>query len=409
MLLNTSLKDFIIVNYSQELLFAKYFGIDISELLFAIENGINLKNPLRNDTKPSLSFRYINEKLKMWDYGSFIFRGDIFDLVGLVIGKNANDSYEFVEICKYIISNNKTSNLDLSVNITPIKKESLITYISRPFNKFDISYFTSGKISKHHLIIRGVEAAKTASYNNKTYYENTTNNPLFVYNLGFDGERNIIKTYKPFDESKAYKFVSNSSYSIEGYEELYESEVLIITKSRKDKLVLESYIHNGDIVKKLGKLIRSLNIPPFITYPYINATYNPRYNINSKYCIINLQSESTLLNIDIIELLKKKHKTIIINYDYDLSGVSNAYYYYKIHGFIPKFIGRNSSSILNVIDDKLKDLIITKFKSLDIDSTFFEFESFIRNHAGNNEVKDFFELSELSNTKCENLINEYFR
>jgi hypothetical protein len=407
MIVSNSIKDFILYNYNQELLFAKYFKVDISEIEDSISNGTKIKNQLRDDDVASLSFKYNNEKLKMWDYGNFMFRGDIFDLVGLLIGKNPNSSKDFIDICKYIIYDNKLSKPTTTPTIM-YKSISILSYIKRSFNKFDLSYWNDGNISQKHLYNRGVHAASKARYNGRVFYEDTQFDPLYIYNLGIDNNEDLLKTYRPLTKDSKLKFKTNNSYSIEGFEELYESEVLIITKSRKDKLVLESYIDNGIIVNKIDLLISKLGIPSFIEYPFINATYTTRYAIDYKYCITNLMAESILLHENLVNLLKTKHKKIIINYDYDLTGLANSFFYYKLYGFMPVFIGR-PYTILPPLTDKVLNIIISKFKNYNIVVTKDEFIDFIKLHSGKSEVKDWYDLSKLNKNKCKKLINESYR
>jgi len=409
MVVDGNLKQFILSNYNQELLYSKYLEIDIYDIIYSIENGTNLKNPHRDDKVASLAFRYVNEKLKMWDFGSLLYRGDIFDLVGMILNKNPNNSLDFIEICRFIIKDNKTSDIIPHQSNQLINKTSVISYVPKNFSNFDISYFNEGGITKYHLILRGVEAAKSTSYNNRVYYEFNRHDPIYVYNLGFDNDKSIIKTYRPFTTLKTDKFKTNNPYPIEGHEELYESEVLIITKSRKDKLVFESYLDNGTIVKSLGKLINKLSLPPFIKYPYINATYNQNYKLNTKHCVINLKSESILLDEELVNLFKSKHKRIYINYDYDLSGILNAFYYVKLYDFIPVFIGRDSISILEGLNENLKFKIVSKFSQFNINIDFIELERFIIDNAGFETAKDVYELSKISKQKCKEFINDKFK
>jgi hypothetical protein len=408
MIVTKSIKDFILSNFNQELLFAKYFKINIFQVQQCITTNHKVKNNLRDDQVASLSFFYHNDKLKMWDYGNFMFRGDIFDLVGILIGKNPNDTNGFIYICKFIILDNKVSEVAPITN-TNVERMSILSYVKRGFTKFDLEYWKYGNVSKAHLINRGVSVAKTARYNGKIFYEEVYHDPLFVYNLGIDNNEDLIKTYRPLIKDNKFKFKTNNSYSIEGFEELYESDILIITKSRKDKLVLESYIDNGIIVNKITKLIKSLNIPSFIDYPYINATYSNHYAIDYKYCITNLMAESILLSESIVELLKSKHKEIIINYDYDLTGITNAFFYYLLYGFKPMFIGRSHIPIINNITDKLLSIIIAKFNTFNLTITKEQFIDFIKLHSGENESKDWYELSKLNKNKCKTLIDEFYK
>ena len=105
MIVGNTLKEFILLNYDQEQLFAKYMGLPIAEITECIlDRAYKITNPLRIDKNPSLGFYYDSKnKLRCWDYAVSIYRFDIFDLVGYLINTDSNNATGFVKICNTII------------------------------------------------------------------------------------------------------------------------------------------------------------------------------------------------------------------------------------------------------------------------------------------------------------------
>ena len=408
MILHSSLKEYILTNYNQEKLYAKYLGLPLEEIEEAIENNRNIINTLRaSDTIPSLRLSYFNNKLRMWDFGNSLFRGDIFDLVGIALQKDSNNPIEFVEICKHIINNEK---IDIKIiSKIPSSTLTIIDYLTKPFNRKDIDYWLQGGVTTKHLSLRGVSPVKSI-YVNKTgkpilYYTYSTNDPAYVYRDCVVDKTELVKIYRPF-ASKKDKFITNNKYLFEGINELYSSDILIITKSRKDKLVLEVLLDDGSIVKNLDKLVRSFNLPSYIDYPFLSGFYQPSYALHKRYCITNLTAESVFLGEKIVSLLRVKHKKIIINYDYDLTGIFNAFIYYKVYDITPLFIGRNATKIIDSLNDSLLKLLKNKLNTYDINFKEKELTNFIIEHGGEYEEKDWFELASNNIINTKFIINE---
>jgi len=407
MKLSTSIKDFVLLNYDQINIYSKYLSYDYDTIRSCIINRHNIINTHREgDTKASLTFYYKNEKLIMWDFGDTLYRGDIFDAVGIYLNKNSNKSNDFIEICSEIISNNETKVI---VNtLQPEVSSGTLSYIPKDFSKFDLNYWKQGNIGKAHLVARGVTPAKAILFNNTPLYSNTENDPTYIYQLGHFDNTDVFKSYRPLTDNPKLKFKVNRQLTLEGINELYTSDVLIITKSRKDKLTIEANLDGGIIANKVIKLVKQLNYPPFITYSFFKGFYDELYNIKHRYCITNVSSESTFIPPELVELLYTKHKDIIINYDYDIAGILNAYTYVKLYNFKSVFIGRDSDSIISKFDPKLLRLIHNKFESLDITFDEDDLMEFILEHSGRNTAKDWFELSTYDNTYCKKLLNANF-
>lgn len=407
MILDSNIKEFILNNYNQIAIFSKYLNIPYSEIEKSINDNTNIINTNRGDTSPSFKFYYKDNKLIMWDFGSSLYRGDIFDAVG--ISMNLNSNKYFINICNEILKNNKNEIIEIE---NQSNKVGYFTYNVRQFNKYDINYWLQANISKSYLACRGVYPVNTLFYNeynrSNIIYSTIETDPIYVYQLGIFDKTEVFKLYRPNAENPLDKFKSNRNLLLEGINELYESEILIITKSRKDKLTIECNLHNGDISKSIYKLIKKLNIPPFVMYPFMKGSYNDTYKIKSKYCVTNIFSEATLLNTELVEYLYTKHKRIIINYDFDMTGVLNAYFYTKLYNFEAKFIGRDANIILNRIDDKLIKLITNKFDKFDMLFNIDDFINFVNTHSGNYIDKDWFDLFTNNKESAKKLINDLF-
>lgn len=390
MIVTTSIKDFILLNYNQEELYSYYLRIPVGEVKEAIRYKQNLVNIHRgDDTNPSLRLSYDKGKLRMWDFGNSLYRGDIFDLVGIIINQNSNSQSGFVKICGEIIKN--FNREEVTINIENIPSRAIITYDNKEFSKEDLSYWKQANVSKLHLINRGVAVANNFYVNDMLSGTYEYGNPIFIYTDIIHNGVEMLQVYRPHAD-KIDKFRTNHKLPMHGINELYKSKTLIITKSRKDKLTLEANVHKGVIVSKLHRLVTKLNLPPYVVYPFYNGFYSDSYQLNPNYCVTNLTSESILLSKDFINLIQKQHERILINYDYDLTGITNSYIYYKLYNFIPMFIGRDANEVLIKVSDKLLQLINNKFNQLGYNFDEDDFINYIREHEDNYIEKDWFEL-----------------
>ncbi len=396
MIITKDIISHILTNVNQEEVVAYVLGITIKEVEEAIENRYNIINTLRgNDTNPSLRLSYYNNKLKMWDYGDILYRGDIFDLVGIFLNKNTNNGKEFIDICEFILKVAKTKPRPI-VNNTE-RQTKVITYTLKRFNSIEVDYWEKGNVSKQHLINRGVQPVDKFYINNNYIASSSNDDPIFVYLEGWD-KIEIVKVYRPFADKK-YKFITNNKFLIEGYNDLYPSDILIITKSKKDRLVLESILDKGTIARQVNNNIIKSGMPPYSMYPYFLGLYNKSNAIDSSYCVTNLTNEGVLLSDKTIRLFRKNHNTIIINFDYDLTGVVNSFIYNKLYNIIPVFLGRDRQLVLDNLTDKTIRLILNKFKQLNIDATIDDLIYYIKLYEGDFKEKDVYDFISTNNDK----------
>jgi len=406
MILNTNLIDYILLNYDQEELYAQALNVDIEDIKDAIDGNYNILNTLRNDTKPSLKLSYSENKLKMWDFGSPLFRGDIFDLYGIILQKSVYNPSEFVDICNHIIRTFKTTKVETKP--TYVKTSSVIHYEERPFNSFDVAYWKLGNVTTRHLKNRGVVGASRVHINNMLYAIHDNKDPIYIYKSGYDKQIELVKVYKPYAD-KTNKFRTNNKLPLEGLHDLYSSDVLIITKSKKDKLVLESVLDNGVIEHEVNNNILRLKLPPYMSYPYTIGLYSKTNAVNSSYCITNVTNEGILLTPHFVKYLKSKHNTIVINYDYDITGIFNAYMYYRLYDLTPVFIGRSSNVIIDSLTPPLLQLLSKKLEDFGYTYNEKEFISFIIQHEDEYKVKDCYEFVSSDNVKAKEILNGKFK
>lgn len=397
-----TLKNYILSNYNQEVILSKYLEIPLEEIQYAIKFNRNIINHHRKtDTNPSLKIYYDKNKLRIYDYGSILYRGDIFDVVAISLNLNSTIVTDFITICNHIINNYSKYTEVLTTSIE--KARDYFEYEYRNYDKSELAYFHKGNITKQHLLNRGVYLTKYVKINNGIFSLYNKKDPTFIYKDAYLNGNELVKFYRPFAD-KSLRFRTNNNLPIEGVNELYKSEILCITKSKKDRLTIES-LYKGNIPDKLDRVLKKLDIPEFIEYPY-TSPYSSGYEVDDKLCITNLTSESILLNKDTITFLKSNHDKIIINFDYDLTGLTNGFIYYILYGLTPIYIGGDKDLILHKITKDIQTVINNKFKQLSLNITIEDFKEFIIEHSDKYLEKDIFELSSRSKKEAKTFVNE---
>ena len=328
-------KKYVLENYSQVGLFARYLGIAESDIEYCIQSNRKICNTLRGDKNPSLSFRWFGSKLRMKDYANNTYNGDIFDLVGLLTNNVPSIPIGFVNICKDINKNNTTINYNIN-NVIPISKikevSEFITY-KRNWNGNDYLYWNSYYLPLDYLSYKKVFPVETAYKNNSIIYADKSNNPCYCYQYGVVNDKSIVKLYLPYTSrnSSFPRFFTNNKSALECFNDIQGGECLLITKSTKDKLVFDYIIE--DITTKKMHLIF----------------------LKGKYTTIAFSSESARLSPLQYEGLSKLYKKIIINVDNDGEGIRCANYHkakYNIDFFM---LGRGVYG--NVLDKDISDYV----------------------------------------------------
>jgi len=301
-----TLRDRIINDFDQILIFSEYFEIDSSEIEWAIGSNSKINNPLRNDCNPSLSFRWYKNKLIARDFGDIRWRGDIFEIVGVVLGKNCSNNYEFIEICNDIIeqcSITKVKRLTTELTngeITILQRPQLdITIRPRCFTKVDYLFFNQFGLTNNYI-----EEVYTPVRNYYlddwlTPYRATKGDPCYAYTVNPDK----LKLYFPYRNKKDCKFITNNHFPIECFNDIRVCEYTILIKAIKDKTLIIQILHNLGIT-----------------------------NVQ----VLSLTSETSKLTIDIVDILNRyTTKQIFTLLDLDKTGIESMLYYHTIFGFIP--------------------------------------------------------------------------
>ncbi len=404
----TSIIDYILNNYSQEILFAKYFKLPLSSIEYCLEDTTHkVNNPLRKDYRPSLAFMYKDDgKLISKDWSDDTYTGDIFDLVALLLGLNVMKSKEFMEICSTIINNNNvlTEAVEANISTANNKKFTEIRFKKKQYTIANCKYWTDGGVNLNHLINRNVFAAQYIwiEHMENPYYVYEVVDPAYVYYLGVHNGLDKIKVYRPNVEDKLQKFRTNNKGVFEAEHELYKADTLIIAKSRKDKLVIESQLHYDDeyVCDNLG-----------VIFLLISASNYPDEDSKHKYCITSFNSESYRLNDRLVKYLKSVYNNIIIYVDYDKTGILNAFYHNVLYDIDCVFLG-NSNNIYDEFTNKEIQRYFDKILLIDNRLTLFSgmLKAFIEEHSGNFKQKDLFEYNTVNGiNKGEELINKLFK
>lgn len=273
-------KQFLLEKHSQETYMEYYLGIPVKHGLF--------KSPLRVDHKATCSF-FRNKS------GDLIFK----DFSGHFYG-NFIDVVKFKFDCSYykalqIIANDFgfIKREDIKKSSRPIV-ESQTTFQSsgpskiqievQPFSNAELSWWEQYGISEEILKKFRVYSCKSVFLNDAYFAGTSRSQKIFGYYRGKDTDgMELWRIY--FPGRKSFKFISNWKASmLQGYKQLpKEGELLVVTKSLKDVMVLYS----------LG----------------ITAVAPCSENL--------FMSEAQFAS------LKERFKTIVAFYDVDIAGLSN--------------------------------------------------------------------------------------
>ena len=285
-------KDSILSKVSQINIFSAYMGIEPEVIQHCIDTGEFICSPFRVDNHPSFGFRYDNRnKLKGRDFAGYWW-GDCIDAAATVLSEiihrqiDVNNKEHFQFVLKHIaytfsdiIYGKEKDPLIKDVileGVTAVKnKKQIIELVTRPWNASDSIYWNNIGVNLNFLNTRFVYAIdqfyinRSSNPNPKYYYDKTPHDPCYAYVLGQD-KRGIvnIKLYFPKRNKKnEVKFITNCNI-LEGILHLERDkyDAIIITKSSKDRLSLESYLRRVNLSVPYGgstkaPIIGVINIP----------------------------------------------------------------------------------------------------------------------------------------------------
>jgi hypothetical protein len=306
--------DKILSSVQEESLYFHYFGIDVSKK--------KCKSLIRaDDSNASMKFRRINNRIKWSDFGSTYRDADIFDLLYIskgwsfyesLIHINNDFNLGFKYSDKYnidIVASNPV-NTDFLI---PSLKENESIDIQVVLNKFnnkhvftkdDLKYWIQGYINKTILMKEHVFSVNTVLLNSVPIMRYHKKDPIFLYVEMVDNIK-FYKIYRPLHIGKQGKWLSNiqnASKAIGGLKHLQDTNYIIITKSKKDYMVLRWV---------LG------------------------------YNVVYIQSESTPIDVDIMSMLWNKYETIYSLFDNDDAGYTLNEKFAEVNETIPIFYNTN--------------------------------------------------------------------
>lgn len=180
-----------------------------------------------------------------------------------------------------------------------------IIYVTKKFNQKELDYWKSFGISKNTLDYFDVKAVSYYTLKDKRKVHITSKDkPIFAYEVN-----KKVKLYSPYGDVYE-KWCTNISTEIQGYKQLtYTSDLLIITKSLKDVMVLY----------ELG----------------IEA--------------IALNSEMSFIEETVFNSLKEKYKHIVLLLDNDDTGKKASVKHSLAHN-IPYYIFSDKLKLKNIKD-----------------------------------------------------------
>lgn len=243
-------KERILEVLTEDEIFTKYF--------IKPELRTKYRNPLRNDNNPDCMFFigsegrnkgrlifYDHAEAKAYDCFSFVMK--MFNLSFWEALKKIREDFDLKFSIKY------------SFKVNEEKKESekkLEAPKIRPTFKdwqFEIEYWLNLNVSASLLERFNVKLIDTIHINDELRYRSTVTNPIFFYPLS----KEEFKTYRPFASKldKHRNFCKGNCIFGLGQLPMFD-DLLIITKSPKDALVLSSFGYNSISLASEGATIK---------------------------------------------------------------------------------------------------------------------------------------------------------
>lgn len=235
-------------------------------------------SPLRNDDKnPSFAvFPTRNGQLLFKDHGSGV-SGNAITFVKLISNSTTHRQLE-KELLKIAKKTDISKSAERTIHYV-YKTGTRIGIVRQPFTETDIKYWKQFEIDVDTLNMYNVFSIKYFLCNDvvKGIYSNE--NPMYAYKVD-----DKFKIYRPL-ASKYKKWRSNlNNENIQGMKQLSNNNILVITKSLKDVMVLH------------------------------------KMNIDA----ISPSSETTFIPESILNDLKQRYKHILILFDRDKTGMLRA-------------------------------------------------------------------------------------
>lgn len=331
------IKDYILDNIDQTFIYSYYLQVPQEDIQYNIFHpNEKVRNPLRNDQHPSLSFKYYGNKLICKDFGDSRFRGDVFEIAGYILNKNCRNSEDFIYICNDIMLN-CNRNLQHNLNVVNceqelINKESLqIDIDTRHPNKIDYTYWELFGIRKENLNKKVFVCDRYRLNGWQTPYRYSGTDPCYAYLVN----PNRYKLYFPYRNKHARKFITNNRSPIECLHEIKYIDYICLIKGYKDKILLEQMCEDKGI---------------------------------NNILFLPAASETVVLPQDIYDILKRYSLSgkIFTMFDTDAVGIKSAKQLQEQFGTIPIYFTSNykSKDPSDMVKDYSYKKVLTHFDSV---------------------------------------------
>lgn len=335
-------KETIFNKISQVSIFSAYSGLDVNTINTCIERGTLVSSPFREDIHPSFGFKYDNKgKLKGKDFAGYWW-GDCLDAAATVISQqigrpvDISIKEDFMYVLKHIAYKfrnvfygtdiDKNFEKDVANSIIELRNQKQVIEIeTRVWNQDDSKYWNKLGITLNFLNTHFVYPIDKFYINKKQnpipkyIYDKYPKDVAYGYYLGQDSKGICnFKIYFPNRTKKEYsRFITNCNI-LEGILNLERDDydIIIITKSTKDRLCLENCLN--DMTSFTGE-------------------WNcPIKNIG----VINIPHETYKLRNIEIDFLESKcpSKRIISLMDNDYTGIREAIYLRDKYDIFPIII-----------------------------------------------------------------------
>ena len=300
-------KKYVLDHVSEEEIYQRYFKLEVSF------KG-KFCSPLRDDKNPTCNFfRHSRTgEIYLKDHaGHFV--GNCFDALMVFYGCT------FKKALLIVANDFGLIKTDVEREPVPLelreRQKADIKFSTRAWLESDDEFWSKYCINHQLLRFFRVFPVQTIFLNEGLHYTYHVANPAYAYVFG----ENDIKIY--FPKRKESRFICNTS-KLQGYDQLPEKgEILIVTKSMKDVMVL----------------------------------------FNLGYPAVAPQSETQMITQEEYDELSKRFEKIYSFYDFDLTGIRTANKMKKVYGMPTIFLTNGRFGTTNFrakdVSDKLGHIV----------------------------------------------------
>jgi hypothetical protein len=197
-------------------------------------------SPFRKDNNPSFVIGNRNGYVSFIDFGDVNFRGDCFTFVKLLFHmRNMDEVLRKIDndfslgISSGIVGDYK-SIISKYEQPTEVKRYSLVQVVTKKFTKSELDYWASYHLSLDDLRQNNVYSVKKV-YLNRQLFPSKLNELVF----GYFYEGGYWKIYRPESDRKRKWMPNNVPITaMDGKENIVNCDVALISKSRKDYMVM---------------------------------------------------------------------------------------------------------------------------------------------------------------------------